>query len=427
MLVMSGTGPNDDPFAGMNAALQQWLAMAGGAGGTWAQAKQLAGAIANQGNPEPNVDPIERIAVEQLTRVAELQIAQVTGLEQHDAGPSPLRVVTRAEWAAITLDDYRPLFERLTNSLSSIMREQLEGVEPEDIEELGQMIGSQDAAQLMSMISHLIGPMMLAMMAGSTVGQLGRRAFGAYDLPIPRPPGSPALVVLDNLDAFGVEWSLPRDDLRLWICLDEMCHRAVTSVPHVRQQLTDLLARHAGAFHVDSASLERRLAEVSPEGLELDSLQELLGDPETVLGALRSPEQEELLPHLDAVVSTVEGVVEWTLDQIGERLLTSHHMIAEALRRRRVEIDQASRFVERLFGLELTIEKLDRGRAFVDGVVERAGPAALERLWTDPTAFPTPAELDAPGLWVARTGGDDQPLPELPPDAEIPDFPDLDT
>lgn len=427
MLVMSGTGPDDDPFAGMNAALQQWLAMAGGTGDTWAQAKQVAAAIANQGNPEPNVDPLERMAVERLTRVAELQIAGATGLDQHDAGPDPLRVVTRAEWSGLTLDAYRPLFERLTNSLSSIMREQLDEVDPDEIEELGQMIGGGDAAQLMSMISQLIGPMMLSMMAGSTVGQLGRRAFGAYDLPIPRPPGSPAMVVLDNIDHFGEEWSLPRDDLRLWVCLDELCHRAVLSVPHLRERLTDLLAQHANAFRVDGESLERRLAEASPDGLELEAIQELLGDPETVLGALRSPEQEALLPQLDAVVSTVEGLVEFVLDEIGERLLTSHRMIAEALRRRRVETDQASRFVERLFGLELTLAKLDRGRAFIEGVVEREGPQALTRLWTDPNALPTPAELDAPGLWVARTGGADQPLPDLPPDAEIPDFPDLDT
>ena len=56
-------------------------------------------------------------------------------------------------------------------------------------------------------------------------------------------------------------------------------------------------------------------------------------------------------------------------------------MLTEALRRRRVEAADADRFVERLFGLELTQDRYDRGAAFVAGVVERAGEEGLERLW----------------------------------------------
>ena len=47
---------------------------------------------------------------------------------------------------------------------------------------------------------------------------------------------------------------------------------------------------------------------------------------------------------------------------------------------------------------------MDRGRAFVNGVVERAGEDALPRLWRDELDLPTPAEVDAPGLWLARIG-----------------------
>ena len=32
----------------------------------------------------------------------------------------------------------------------------------------------------------------------------------------------------------------------------------------------------------------------------------------------------------------------------------------------------------------------------------RAGPAGLNRLWEAERMLPTPAELDAPGLWLAR-------------------------
>ena len=38
------------------------------------------------------------------------------------------------------------------------------------------------------------------------------------------------------------------------------------------------------------------------------------------------------------------------------------------------------------------------------GVLERADESALARLWADELWLPTPAEVDAPGLWLARIG-----------------------
>ena len=36
------------------------------------------------------------------------------------------------------------------------------------------------------------------------------------------------------------------------------------------------------------------------------------------------------------------------------------------------------------------------------GVVERAGEESLARLWEPVRNLPTPAEVDAPGLWLER-------------------------
>jgi uncharacterized protein (DUF2342 family) len=47
---------------------------------------------------------------------------------------------------------------------------------------------------------------------------------------------------------------------------------------------------------------------------------------------------------------------------------------------------------------------VDRGAHFIEGVVERAGEDALARLWANEDDLPTPAEVDAPGLWLARIG-----------------------
>jgi uncharacterized protein (DUF2342 family) len=80
--------------------------------------------------------------------------------------------------------------------------------------------------------------------------------------------------------------------------------------------------------------------------------------------------------------------------------VASGSRVAEAVRRRRVEADQSDVFVERLLGLTLSQDAVERGHDFVAGVLERQGD--LGRLWASPQELPTPAELDAPGLWLAR-------------------------
>jgi putative hydrolase len=425
--------PDGDPFAEMAEMFARLASSFGGGGAqlNFAQAKQMAASLANDGESEFNVDPMERIQLEQIARVAELHLTNLTGLSLGTA-PIAIEPVTRTQWTATTLDHYRPLFERLTESLGSIMREQLDQISPEEIEEMGGSLGplgplGADPSAFLSGMSQLLGPMMLSMMAGSTVGHLGRRAFGSFDLPIPRPDHG-VMVVVQNVDRFSSDWSLPADDVRLWICVSELAHRAVLGLPHVSARISDLLARHAGAFTSDPAALEDRLGDVdlsSPDGME--QLQRLIADPDVVLGAIRSEQQRSLIVEIDAIVSLVEGYVDWVVDSIGARLLTSAQMVNEALRRRRVETDQASRFIERLFGLELTQDKLDHGSAFIDGVVVRAGTDALAELWRDASTLPTVPEMSAPGLWLARMGieSGDQ-LPELDDMPEIPDFPDLD-
>ena len=60
--------------------------------------------------------------------------------------------------------------------------------------------------------------------------------------------------------------------------------------------------------------------------------------------------------------------------------------IAEAVRRRRAETSPDDIFVERLLGIRLGAEQTARGKAFVQGVVDRAGENGLEPFFTDPAA-----------------------------------------
>ena len=390
-------GPLGNPFEGMPlfGDIARMLGQQGG--GAWEGARQLAISVATEGASEPNVDPVERMRIEQLARVADLRVADATGLSTSVGGRAvSVLPVNRTRWVMDSLEAYRPLVERLAEALG-----------PQELPDADEARRRPDCGGMFSGMLQMFQPMVLAMTAGSMVGHLAQRTFGQYDLPIPRPLTGPAadelLLVVPNLDAFADEWSLAPDDLRLWICVHEVATHTILGVPHVRARLDDLLTRYVSSFRNDPSALEDRIGEIDlADPAALANLQEAIGSPEVILGAITSPEQDALRPALEAIVATVVGVVDHLVDVVGSDLITGYPQLTEALRRRRVEAAAADRFVERLFGLELTQATYDRGSAFVRGVLEREDEAGLRRLWEGDEQLPTPAEVDAPGLWLAR-------------------------
>ena len=387
---MSGTGPEgQNPLEGIPlfGDLARLFSSQGPV--NWDVARQMASWIAGEGASEPNVDPLERMRLEELARVADMHVAELTGLPTAGSG-GKLRVtaVTRSQWALRTLEAYRPLLESLSTALAS-------GRPEPDDEEAG-----DPAGQLLGDLGQVLGPVLLGVQSGYMVGHLSRRALGQYDLPLPRLSGDELLVVPANVDAFGSEWSLPAADLRMWLCLRDVTLHAVLSRSHVRESLLSLLGSYVTGFQVDSDAFESSLAEIDPT--DMGALQALMGNPETLLGAMQTPAQRDLLVRIETLLAAIAGFTDHVLDQLGTRLVGSYGMINEALRRRRVEAGDADRFVQRLLGVELGVRQYEAGAAFVAGVIERAGPEGLQRLWHSERELPTPSELEAPGLWLAR-------------------------
>jgi len=376
------SNPDDDnPFSDMSFLNEIFKSISQQGGQS---AKQIAIAIASGGTSEPNVDPVERMEFENLLRVAELHVNKVTGLTPSRSGSLTIEPVTKAGWATHSLDALKPLLIGLAS------------IGTDDDIDLG------DFPSEINEMMALLAPMMAEVTTGTMVGHLASRCLGTYDLPIPREDDR-ILLIAPNIDAFGEDWTIPKEDLRLWICLHEVTHHAVLGIPHIRKNLSGLLTQHAESFSSDPSVIQDQLGQIEiGEGLEgLASLENVL-NPEMVLGAVRSPQQEALLPYLEALVAVIIGFVDYTMDQIGNDLIPSYPMMTEALRRRRVETGEAERFVEKILGLNLTQEQVDRGVSFISGVVERAGFKGLDRLWVDESNLPTSSEVDAPGLWLAR-------------------------
>ncbi|MCU1395429.1 MAG: hypothetical protein JWM34_3857 [Ilumatobacteraceae bacterium] len=410
---MAEGDPADNPFGGIPMFGDLARALSGQGPLNWEAARQFAQLSATEGATEANVDPAVRFALADLARIAEPHVLDVTG---QDVSGYEVTTTTPGAWAQQALDAYRPLFTELAISLGKRPT-----ADPGDADETDPMMA------MMAGLSQMMAPSMLGMAIGSMVGRLGRRAFGQYDLPIPRPAAKSVALVPGSIDAFADDWSLPRDSMRLWVLVHELTTHAVFSVAHIREGLSDLVRKHVGAFQPDPSAVADKLGALDMDTDDpMAALQRTLGDPEILLGAVRSPAQEALQPQLDAAMAAIIGYVDHVVDTVTTRLIGGDaQRISEAVRRRRIETSPDDVFVERLLGLHLTRAQVERGRSFVAGVVERGGPSAINQLLEVPGSIPTPAEMDAPGLWMARLDIAIDPGFDAAGD-DLPDDPDLD-
>ena len=192
--------------------------------------------------------------------------------------------------------------------------------------------------------------------------------------------------------------------MRLWVLAHEFAGHVVLAAP----TLAEMVRAHVGAFRPDPDAVGQRLAGIEMSGDDpFAAIQQAFGDPEVLLGAVRSPEQLQLEPRLEAAVAAVVGLTDWLVDAVAVRMVGGEALtIAEAVRRRRIEASPADVFVHRLLGIRLDDEQVRRGKQFVQGLVDRQGDGAISALLSLADACPTPSEIDAPGLWLARVGLD---------------------
>jgi putative hydrolase len=387
--------PDEQPFSGMPFFNDLAKAMSSQGPLQWDVARQTAMMTATNGtNSEPNVDPTSRVAIEQLATIADMHVRNQTGLATAEHGTVPnIVVVNRSMWTHHTLDSYKPLFTELATSLSGSSIVDESAIEQVD----------DQMANMMSSLNKMMAPAMMGMSVGTMIGQLSLTAFGQYDLPLPREPHNQVLIVSSNIDQFVSDWSLSVSDMRMWVLVHELTSHAVLSIVHIRKAITAAISHYIGGFQPNPNALMERLTTLDLGTTDpMSMMQKFFTDPTILLGAVRSSQQEAQAPALDAMIAAIIGFIDYSVDATTNSLLGGGTQIGEAVRRRRVEASPHDTFVEQLLGLRLTRQQVDRGHVFAEGVVERAGTTGLAQLFAREGNLPTPNELEAPGLWLAR-------------------------
>ena len=350
-----------------------------------------------------------------LTAVVQQPVREVTGLTSREV-TGPVAVVDRPGWIKANVGGFRVVLEPLAEKLA----ERGSGVPA---------AGSVVAA---------VGSRVTGVQAGLILAYLSARVLGQYELFLPPGEGgagdgtdvvaTPATatpngangasanggsaqdaaqgvgrltLVAPNIVMVERELGVDPHDFRRWVCLHEETHRVqFTSVPWLRGYVQGMMTEFLLASDLDPAAIVDRLRAAA--GAVAGAVRG--GDGESLIEAMQTPAQRALLDKLTAVMTLVEGHGDYVMDAVGPQVVPSVAEIREKFNSRRGSAGRVEQILRRILGIDLKMKQYAEGSRFVSTVVEEAGMAGFNKVWTSPETLPTRAELARPADWLARVG-----------------------
>src|SRR6202042_2587679 len=126
------------------------------------------------------------------------------------------------------------------------------------------------------------------------------------------------------------------------------------------------------------------------------------GGGESLIEAIQTPRQREILDRLTAVMTLVEGHGDYVMGAVGPMVVPSVAEIRAKFSARRVSGGRIEQAIRRVLGIDLKMKQYEQGAEFVKAVVDEAGMATFNRVWTSPETLPTRDEITNPRAWLDR-------------------------
>ncbi|PRH79788.1 hydrolase [Streptomyces solincola] len=404
-----GPGGGDNPFAAMfgsmnpgdlGAAFQQLGQMLSYEGGpvNWDMAKQIARQTVAQGTSDgtkdASVGSVERAAVQEALRLADLWLDGVTSLP---SGASTAVAWSRAEWVEATLPAWQQLVDPVAERVGTAMGDVL----PEEMQAMaGPLIG----------MMRSMGGAMFGQQIGQAVGTLAGEVVGSTDVGLPLGPAGKAALLPLNVAAFGKDLGVSEEEVRLYLALREAAHqRLFAHVPWLRAHLFGAVEGYARGIEVDTSKLEDAVSGLDPSNPEQlqEALQQGMFQPED------TPEQKAALARLETALALVEGWVDAVVHEAAKSRLTSADALRETLRRRRASGGPAEQTFATLIGLELRPRRLRDASRLWASLTDARGVDGRDDLWEHPDNLPTASDLDDPDGFVHREHADFSELDKM--------------
>ena len=343
-------------------------------------------------------------AVASMRRHAEASVDHVhriTGLEAaRDLRDSTVLVVDRAGWSKANAQAFEVLMEPAVEALRRRRPEQF---------------GAAATA---------LGGTATAMEMAAVLGFLSAKVLGQYDpyaglvsaVAAQRHPGGRLMLVAPNILTVERELNVEPEDFRLWVCLHEQTHRVqFAAAPWLREHMIEQINELADSLMGHAETLVARLTEavraLPGRGAGAEEPRASLG----VVGLLMGRREREVLSHLTAVMSLLEGHANFVMDGVDASVVPSVKTIRRRFERRSELQGSLDRFVRRLLGMDAKMRQYSDGQRFVTTVVGTVGLESFNRIWEAPEHLPTEVEIHAPERWIERVLG-----PGAPPRRPLP-------
>ena len=315
-------------------------------------------------------------------------VRTLTGL-QGSADDGNVAVVDRAGWIRANVDGFRVVFDPLVQRMT----------ENSGMPQPGSVITA-------------VGSRVTGMQAGLILAYLAGRVLGQYELFLPPDPDAPAsgasdapagrlTLVAPNIVMVERELGVDPHDFRRWVCLHEETHRTqFTSVPWLRPYVQEQMTEFLLASDLDPASILDRIRSAA------DAVAGAVrGGGESLIEAIQTPRQREILDRLTSVMTLVEGHGDYVMDAVGPKVVPSVAEIRAKFSARRVSAGRIEQAIRRVLGIDLKMKQYEQGSKFVKAVVDEAGMEVFNKVWTSPETLPTKDEIASPQAWLDRVGG----------------------
>lgn len=227
---------------------------------------------------------------------------------------------------------------------------------------------------------------------------LSRRVLGQYELVLPGgDPGDVVAYVGPNILEMERRNHFRPSEFRFWVALHELTHRAqFKGVPWLRDYFMGLVTELVDSSGSESGRWSRIIDEIESR----KAAGRPAVDERGIIGLLGSPEQNEVVDRVQALMSLVEGHGHVVMDRLGADHLRSQERMSRILKERRLDKKTAAFF--RLTGLEMKMNQYRLGEQFVLSVEREAGWDSVRLAFDNPENLPTLEEIEQPDRWLTR-------------------------
>ncbi len=253
-------------------------------------------------------------------------VFDVTGLAVPDDS-APVAVIDRSEWVRANVAGFRVVIDPLADRIRA--RHQAlksnDAAQPAVLDESSTAVvgaGGQHDQPATAEKMGVVGPKVTGTQVGGILAFLSGKVLGQFELLVDTDAQPRLLLVAPNIVSAERAMEADARDFRLWVCAHEETHRVqFAATPWLSEYLLAQVREFVDETDIDPGALVKRVraafdAASSAARSSSDSAREG-SRAGSLLDAVQTPAQREILSRTTAVMSLLEGHADYVMDAVG--------------------------------------------------------------------------------------------------------------